>query len=49
MELTYGKNPRIDEVSVTCMAFPRHESATFWVGTEEGTAYQVHRFDRAGR
>lgn len=40
---------RTDEVSVTCLAFQSQETTTFWVGSEQGTIYQVNRFDRAGR
>ncbi|TXT04355.1 hypothetical protein VHUM_04122 [Vanrija humicola] len=38
---------KMDEVSITCLDFAENETATFWVGTEEGSVYQVNRFDRA--
>ncbi|EKD00775.1 dynein intermediate chain [Trichosporon asahii var. asahii CBS 8904] len=38
---------KTDEVSITCMDFEENETATFWVGTEEGSVYQANRYDRA--
>lgn len=38
---------KTDEVSITCMDFEENETATFWVGTEEGLVYQANRYDRA--
>ena len=38
---------KTDEVSITCLDFPDTETATFWIGTEEGSVYQANRYDRA--
>lgn len=38
---------KTDEVSITCLDFPDTQTATFWVGTEEGSVYQANRHDRA--
>lgn len=35
-------------MSVTSLGFPKSETATFWVGTEEGNVYAANRYDRAG-
>lgn len=48
LELTRPQNSKTDEVAITCMALPDNETATFWVGTEEGPVYQVNRHDQAG-
>ncbi|KAJ2781903.1 hypothetical protein H4R18_002609 [Coemansia javaensis] len=48
LELTHPAHLRTDEVSVTCMDFADNETAAFVVGTAEGPAYQVNRYDRAG-
>ncbi|KAJ2721354.1 hypothetical protein GGI07_004024 [Coemansia sp. Benny D115] len=48
LELTNPVHPRTDEVSVTCMDFATDETAAFVVGTAEGAAYAVNRYDRAG-
>jgi dynein intermediate chain len=34
-------------VSITCLDFPDSETATFWIGTEEGSVYQANRYNRA--
>ena len=34
-------------MSITCLDFPDTETATFWIGTEEGSVYQANRYDRA--
>ncbi|CAK9780139.1 WD40 repeat-like protein [Cutaneotrichosporon oleaginosum] len=38
---------KTDEVSIACLDFADNETASFWVGTEEGSVYQANRFDRA--
>lgn len=43
-----GTQHKTDEVSVTALGFPEGETATFWVGTEEGHVYSGQRYDRAG-
>ncbi|KAI9502911.1 WD40-repeat-containing domain protein [Coemansia spiralis] len=48
IELTHPAHLRTDEVSVTCMDFADNETTAFIVGTAEGVAYQVNRYDRAG-
>jgi dynein intermediate chain len=48
LELLHPSHPKTDEISVTTFAFPSNETATFWVGTEEGGVYQANRYDRAG-
>ncbi|KAJ1733478.1 hypothetical protein LPJ61_001541, partial [Coemansia biformis] len=48
IELTHPAHLRTDEVSVTCMDFADNETTAFVVGTAEGAAYQVNRYDRAG-
>ena len=45
--MTVPSHNKTDEVSITCLDFPDNEMATFWVGTEEGSVYQAHRYDRA--
>ncbi|KAJ3388257.1 hypothetical protein HDU84_000178 [Entophlyctis sp. JEL0112] len=37
-----------NEIAVTTFGFPANETATFWVGTEEGCVYQANRYDQAG-
>ncbi|KAJ1666344.1 hypothetical protein IW140_001073 [Coemansia sp. RSA 1813] len=48
IELAHPAHLRTDEVSVTCMDFADNETTAFIVGTAEGVAYQVNRYDRAG-
>ncbi|KAI9477426.1 WD40-repeat-containing domain protein [Coemansia mojavensis] len=48
LELSHPAHLRTDEVSVTCMDFADNETAAFVVGTAEGVAYPVNRYDRAG-
>jgi dynein intermediate chain len=43
----HGHN-KTSEVAITTLDFPSNETATFWVGTEEGNVYQANRYDRAG-
>jgi dynein intermediate chain len=39
---------KIEDLSPTCMAFPHTDPTYFLVGSEEGTMYPCHRYDRAG-
>ncbi|KAK0657280.1 WD domain-containing protein [Cercophora newfieldiana] len=39
---------KIEDLSPTSMAFPQTDPTFFLVGTEEGTIYPCHRYDRAG-
>jgi dynein intermediate chain len=45
--LTAPSHSKTDEVSITCLDFPDSETATFWIGTEEGSVYGANRYDRA--
>ncbi|RPA77882.1 WD40 repeat-like protein [Ascobolus immersus RN42] len=50
LELTAppAKAVKTDDLSPTCMAFPLSDPTYFLVGTEEGSIYPCHRYDRAG-
>ena len=48
LELTTPPPSRTEDLSPTCMAFPPSDPTSFIVGTEEGTIYPCHRYDRAG-
>ena len=48
LELTNPPPSKTEDLSPTCMAFPPSDPTTFLVGTEEGTIYPCHRYDRAG-
>lgn len=48
LELTNPYPGKTDEVSTTCAAFPPSDPTSFLIGTEEGTMYPCHRYDRAG-
>lgn len=39
---------KIDYVSPLCLSFPQADPTFFLVGTEEGTIFPCHRYDRAG-
>ncbi len=39
---------KYEDLSPTCMTFPSSDPTSFMVGTEEGTIYPCHRYDRAG-
>lgn len=52
-ELLELKNPSqakvvVEDVSPTCMSFPQTDPTFFLVGSEEGTIFPCHRYDRAG-
>ena len=48
LELTTPPPSKTDDLSPTCMSFPTSDPTSFLVGTEEGTIYSCHRYDRAG-
>jgi len=39
---------KYEDLSPTCMAFPTADPTFFLVGSEEGTIFPCHRYDRAG-
>lgn len=52
-ELLELKNPSqakiaVEDVSPTCLTFPQTDPTFFLVGSEEGTIFPCHRYDRAG-
>ncbi|WXC40696.1 hypothetical protein QX201_000529 [Fusarium graminearum] len=52
-ELLELKNPSqakvaVEDVSPTCLSFPDTDPTFFLVGSEEGTIFPCHRYDRAG-
>ncbi|KYK59974.1 cytoplasmic dynein 1 intermediate chain 2 [Drechmeria coniospora] len=52
-ELLELKNPSqakiaVEHVSPTCVSFPQSDPTLFLVGSEEGTIFPCHRYDRAG-
>jgi len=48
LELTTPPPSKTEDLSPTCMSFPGSDPTSFLVGTEEGTMYPCHRYDRAG-
>ena len=48
LELKTPHPTKTEDLSPTCMAFPHADPTYFLVGTEEGTIYPCHRYDRAG-
>jgi dynein intermediate chain len=48
LELTAPPPNKTEDLSPTCMAFPPSDPTSFLVGSEEGTIYPCHRYDRAG-
>lgn len=48
LELTTPPPSKTEDLSPTCMSFPATDPTLFLVGTEEGTIYPCHRYDRAG-
>lgn len=48
LELTSPPPAKTDDLAPTCMAFPESDPTSFLVGTEEGTIFPCHRYDRAG-
>ncbi|KAL7424429.1 hypothetical protein Q5752_000112 [Cryptotrichosporon argae] len=47
LALSLPGHAKTDEVAISCFGFAESETATFWVGTEEGTVYTANRYDRA--
>jgi dynein intermediate chain len=39
---------KTEDLSPTCLAFPQNDPTYFLVGSEEGTIFPCHRYDRAG-
>lgn len=48
LELLTPLPTKTEDLAPTCMAFPPSDPTSFIVGTEEGTIYPCHRYDRAG-
>jgi len=48
LELVAPSPAKTDDLAPTCMDFPHSDPTYFLVGTEEGTIYPCHRYDRAG-
>lgn len=48
LELLAPPPSKYEDVRPTCMSFPSSDPTSFLVGTEEGTIYPCHRYDRAG-
>ena len=48
LELMTPPPSKTEDLSPTCMSFPISDPTSFLVGTEEGTIYPCHRYDRAG-
>ena len=48
LELTVPPPSKTEDISPLCMAFPPSDPTSFLIGTEEGTMYPCHRYDRAG-
>ena len=48
LELTTPPPSKTEDLSPTCMSFPISDPTSFLVGTEEGTIFPCHRYDRAG-
>ncbi|KAF2172473.1 hypothetical protein M409DRAFT_17706 [Zasmidium cellare ATCC 36951] len=47
----HSPNPsayKTDDVAPTCISFPASDPTYFLAGTEQGSIYPVHRYDRAG-
>ncbi|KAI9831931.1 MAG: hypothetical protein M1819_004653 [Sarea resinae] len=48
LELTTPPPAKTEDLSPTCLSFPQADPTYFLVGTEEGSIYPCHRYDRAG-
>ena len=48
LTMTTPPPAKTEELSPTCMAFPQTDPTYFLVGSEEGTIFPCHRYDRAG-
>ncbi|PGH08289.1 hypothetical protein AJ80_07885 [Polytolypa hystricis UAMH7299] len=48
LELTTPPPSKTEDLAPTSMSFPQSDPTFFLVGTEEGSIYPCHRYDRAG-
>ncbi|KAE8447553.1 hypothetical protein EG329_010683 [Mollisiaceae sp. DMI_Dod_QoI] len=48
LALTTPPPAKTEDLSPTCMAFPQTDPTYFLIGSEEGTIFPCHRYDRAG-
>jgi dynein intermediate chain, cytosolic len=48
LELSTPPPAKTEDLAPTCMTFPASDPTFFLVGTEEGSIYPCHRYDRAG-
>ncbi|KAL8644801.1 MAG: hypothetical protein Q9226_007588, partial [Calogaya cf. arnoldii] len=48
LTLTAPPPSKTEDLSPLCMGFPAADPTSFLVGTEEGTIYPCHRYERAG-
>jgi dynein intermediate chain, cytosolic len=48
LEMTTPPPTKTEDLAPTCMSYPSSDPAFFLVGTEEGSIYPCHRYDRAG-
>jgi len=48
LTLTAPPPSKTEDLSPTCMGFPQADPTFFLVGSEEGTVFPCHRYDRAG-
>lgn len=48
LELTTPPPTKTEDLAPTSMSFPQSDPTFFIVGTEEGSVYPCHRYDRAG-
>lgn len=48
LELTTPPPAKTEDLAPTCIAFPQSDPTYFLAGTEEGSIYPCHRYDRAG-
>ncbi|KAK5168504.1 hypothetical protein LTR04_006582 [Oleoguttula sp. CCFEE 6159] len=48
LELAAPAPSKTEDIAPTCIAFPHSDPTYFLAGTEEGSIYPCHRYDRAG-
>ncbi len=48
LELATPSPAKTEDLAPTCMTFPTSDPTFFVIGTEEGSMYPCHRYDRAG-
>ncbi|KAF2088364.1 cytoplasmic dynein-like protein 1 intermediate chain 2 [Saccharata proteae CBS 121410] len=48
LELTTPPPAKTEDMAPTCIAFPQSDPTYFLAGSEEGSIYPCHRYDRAG-